>query len=414
MAIGDKGYRINRQLPLEKWDISFHMNLEIFKNVLSYIGSINVDVPIKFYKDKFLINLKSSDSISFSRIEFEISEGMEYDSGLGNLGGHEKDEKDDISKLVYFDSTDLGDEIGSYGKGEDLISIRIDTKSMKKIEFTCNEFKTWRPLLAIPDFLAKLDRTIGNIQAAREDKNRNGAFMVLEPEAFQKICNLGGKRKDMDIILEASKNGLTVYTSDKESGSSITIENVEQTIDDSSYDIYSDMNTVESDDSDDSYSDMGNVNDIADEKVDEIDEKVEETDDNSESEEEEEVDMWDTYLPKRNVRKKDQRKTGNKNEEKKIEKKEKEKEKEIKKEEDDKKKNTGKVLSKFWRYEILGGEKHSVHMKKDFICTLLRLKDQSTIAMEIRDNRPIVLEQKNSGMWRTMLTVAPIIEDEDM
>jgi len=404
---------------LTEWDISFDINVDVLSRFLSFLSDINTDIPIIFYRDRIVIRQKSSDSISFTEIEIEVADVMNYRPGLPEG----KEAKDSDHKLVLIDGGELADEISSYAKGEDLINVKIDSKRLKKVEFACNEFKTWVALLVVPDFVSKLDVTTRKIRENRSNSAFKGASMILEPESFNKICALGGKKKDIEIVLEANKKGLLVYTSDKDSGRSFTIDyepdfvGVAGEFDSSFTDTYSG-----SDDNDDeSYDDreldndeIGNeiANDVGNDEVGSVpaDNEVN-NETNDDTVRDDNVDVsWGIPIQKVSDKddKSNKRKGKNKDKE----------DKEDKEEKDNS--SAGKYTSvragksKFLSFEINGDRTITSTMKKEYICILSKLKAQGPITIEMRNNAPLILEQINSGMWKVILTIAPIIEDENL
>lgn len=435
---GDRGVRISRVFPLEAWDISFSMNVDVLSRFLSFLSEVNTDIPITFYRDRIVIRQKSSDSVSFTEIEIEVSDVMNYNPELPEG----KNAKDSDHKLILIDGGELADEISSYAKGEDLIHIKIDMKKLKKVEFSCNEFKTWVPLLVIPDFVNKLDFTAKKIRENRNNLAFKGVSMILEPDSFTKICALGGKKKDIEIVLEASKKGLLVYTSSKDSGRSFTIDYEPDIVgdfnssslsdtysnetnkltgkivgnddgndagDSDSYDEFNDedfsdreIDTSEFDSSDNEIINSNN------ETVNTISETLNENENSSEHIDtgifnEDNVDTsWGIPIQKTTDKdNKSNKKIGS------------DKDKEEKEEKNSTRTNVRAAKSKFLSFEINGDKIITSTMKKEFICVLSKLKAQNPVLIEMRNNAPLIIEQNNSGMWKVMLTIAPIIEDEN-
>lgn len=421
--VGEKGYKISRVYPLAEWDISFAINVDVLSRFLAYLAEINPDVPILFLKDKIVIRQRSSDNVSFTRIEIEVSDDMMYNPGLGD------NPKDTDNKFVLIDGEELAEEIAGYSKGGDLVIVKIDTKKMKKVEFACGEFKTWVPLLIIPDFLYKLESVEKRIRENRDNPNLKGCSMIIEPDTYTKICALGGKKKGSDIIFEASKKGLLVYTSDEESGRSFEILNesdhVGMSPDDMSAIYGKEVDKManeiteneddydEANDSDSDASEIGNIEkDIgvsSDTSGSDINSNADSNENNSGSSDDP-LDAWGMSMPGSDVD------TSVKNSKKKGKKK-KEDEFAEKEEKEDKRSsevhtNVKAGRSKFLSFDMAGNRNTvSVQEKKEYICVFSKLKAQNPISIELRHNAPLILEQSNSGMWKVLLTIAPIIDD---
>lgn len=409
------GYnKLKRIYPLQEWDISFSINGDVLNRFLTFTEDIHPDLPMVFYKDKIVIRQRSSDNISFVNINIEIIDSMNYDPGLG------EDAKESDRKIVIIDATGLAGEIADYAKGADMITVRIDTKRLRKCEFTCGEYRKHKITLVEPEDFYKLETTEKKIKANRDNPAAKGCDMVIEPETFIKICALGGKKGGADMIFEVSKKGLLVYTSDEDSGTSFEILNDQNQYGINVDDEGNDIGDIEGDGDDDN--DVQELDDFEytrEEGEDEngIDNVPEDSIvssdnvDNSVNEDNNEtgiatVDDWNMPIPHT-----DTDMNVNKSSKKKDKKKEKKKDKVVK---EQKKKATNTVVSKSKFILFSMNEKIdniSVIERKEYISAINKLKSQSPILIEIRHNAPLIIEQNSPGMWRATLTIAPIIPE---
>lgn len=71
---------------LKDWDISFGINGEILTNILRFSVAINSDIPIRFYEDKIFSNFKSPDNILYTQITIQSNDVSDYKPGLGDTG----------------------------------------------------------------------------------------------------------------------------------------------------------------------------------------------------------------------------------------------------------------------------------------------------------------------------------------
>lgn len=414
-----RGYnKTKRVYPLTTWDVSFNINADILNRFLDFLEDIHPDLPLIFYKDKILIRQKSSDNISFVTIYIDIIDVMNYDPGLEDIGIDHK--------LAIIDATGLAGEISGFAKGADMVTVRIDTKRLKKCEFTCGEYRRHKVLLTVPDYFPKLEITERTIKKNRENYAAKGCNMIVEPETFTKICAIGGKKGGSDMMFEVSKQGLLIYTSDEDSESGSSFEILNES-DGSHKDMGSMIGVVDNidySDEDDSESyDTGNdynddVDNIDDKGIDDIKTETDIVSADSNVNTNNDIitdtgiseidDAWNMpiqYTDKdRNVSNK-----GNK-------KKDKNKDKEQEREKEREKKmnaNTNMARSKFLLFDMSPSvDSINVGQKKDLISVMTKLKAQNPILIEIRYNSPLILEQTNSGLWRTTLTIASVLPED--
>lgn len=71
---------------LKDWDISFGINGDILTNILRFSVAINSDIPIRFYEDKIFSNFKSPDNILYTQITIQSNDVSDYKPGLGDTG----------------------------------------------------------------------------------------------------------------------------------------------------------------------------------------------------------------------------------------------------------------------------------------------------------------------------------------
>lgn len=126
---------------LDKWDVEFTINQEILYNILNYISDINTDFIIKFYKNRIFIQLKSPDNIQYTEINIASNALGEYKPGLegyknlhydpifddDNIGKVIENAKGDEYKAVIVDFKGIMTNIKFVIEKDDFVVIRIDT-----------------------------------------------------------------------------------------------------------------------------------------------------------------------------------------------------------------------------------------------------------------------------------------------
>ncbi len=394
-----KMLRQAKESLLKEWDVSFGINGEVLLNVLSFMNDINAEIPIKFYPDKIFMHQKSPDNIQYAELEISSQDVMDYKP---NLEGdpNRKDAKSIFKgpegdfKGVLVDMKGTVEEIQSFAQKDDIITIRIDTTYYKRIEFHCpSNVVIWAQLLEPTALIKSLEKLPETIRRVRNNPDIKKASVIIEPQTFNRICNMGGKgggkKRDIDerVFIELDKkDGLFISSGDRLKGRFFALKPV---------DIVSQLGD---------YGGGGfdNVS-IAEGTYDgEIMESMEEVDmlgagpgdmDGAGSVEGM-VDSIDDapeipdFAPSSFV--------PEKREEKKLESK--------------KPENRAQVD------QVLGMEVDStqfIYMQQEFLGPFSRLKGLSPISIEIRTDKPIIIEQRPFNGIKALLTIAPRIENEE-
>lgn len=392
-----KMLRQAKESLLKEWDVSFGINGEVLLNVLSFMNDINAEIPIKFYPDKIFMHQKSPDNIQYAELEISSQDVMDYKP---NLEGdpNRKDAKSIFKgpegdfKGVLVDMKGTVEEIQSFAQKDDIITIRIDTTYYKRIEFHCpGNVVIWAQLLEPTALIKSLEKLPETIRRVRNNADIKKASVIIEPQTFNRICNIGGKgggkKRDIDerVFIELDKkDGLFISSGDRLKGRFFALKPV---------DIVSQLGD---------YGGGGfdNVS-IAEGTYDgEIMESMEEVDmlgagpgemDGAGSVEgmvEDEAPEIPDFAPSSFV--------PEKREEKKLESK--------------KPENRAQVD------QVLGMEVDStqfIYMQQEFLGPFSRLKGLSPISIEIRTDKPIIIEQRPFNGIKALLTIAPRIENEE-
>lgn len=231
-----RAFKSLRDSVLKKWDISFEINGEVLKSILDYLVDINSEIPFKFYKEKIFIHQKSIDNIQYTEVEISANDVLDYSHGIPDDNESKAKIKSLVIapegssegdyKIILIDMKGILEELEPYIQKEGTIKIRIDTIYDKKIEFHCpNNITIWARLMdpgsatGIKD-LAKMPAMISKV---RNDPNIKKAQVILEPSTFLNICNLGGKGKKRDIderiFIELNKqDGMLISSGDQLKG----------------------------------------------------------------------------------------------------------------------------------------------------------------------------------------------------
>lgn len=352
-----------REQILKEYDISFGINGEILSNIMSFISDINTDVPIKFYKDKILIQLKSPDNIQYAEIEISHSDVLDYRPNIEGDPGR-KDAKSIMKgsegefKGILIDIRGTVDEITSFAQKDDIIVVRIDSSYYKRVEFHCpGNVVIWAQLMDPSAALKAVEKLPEIIKGVRSNPNIKKASAIIEPATFQRICSIGGKggskKRDIDerIFIELDKkDGLYITSGDKLKGRIFELKPMEVG-----------MSAV---------SETGDVSGAI--YGGGMDEMMEE------------MGGMEGY--------------------------------EFAPGHDDKKKSDKKKSDKAPMDQLLGMEVEStqyIYLSKEFMAPFAKLKGLSPIVLEVRTDKPIFLEQRPYNGIRAMLTIAPRIENED-
>lgn len=225
-----KALKQARDQVLKEWDVSFGINGEVLANILGFVTDINTDIPIKFYQDKIFIHLKSPDNIQYAEVEISSSDVLDYKPGLDG-DPERKDAKmvvkgpDGDYKPVLIDIKGTLDEITSFVQKDDIIIVRIDTSYYKRVEFHCpGNVVIWAQLVDPTTVMKSIEKLPEIIRRVRNDPNIKKASAIIEPATFGRICALGGKgekKRDIDqrIFIELDKeDGLYITSGDKLKG----------------------------------------------------------------------------------------------------------------------------------------------------------------------------------------------------
>ncbi len=353
-----------RDQALKEWDVSFAINGEILSNILGFVTDINTDIPMKFYQDKIFIHLKSPDNIQYAEIEISSSDVIDYRPGLEG-DSNRKDAKsitkgpDGDYKGILIDSKGTLDEITSFAQKDDIIIVRIDTAHYKRIEFHCpGNMVIWAQLVDPTNVMKTIEKLPEIIRRVRNDPNIKKASAIIEPATFQKICIIagkGGKKRDIDerIFIELNKqDGLFITSGDRLKGRFFEIKPTDIGL------------GASSEIPDSGYGESMEMNEI---------EGMEGTE-----------DVFG-YAPREN--------SGDKGR-------------------PEKKRTDQKTQLD----QLLGLEVDSpqyVYLSKEYIMPFAKLKGLSPIVIEVRTDKPVVIQQKPYNGITALLSVAPRIESEE-
>ena len=360
-----KALKQARDQVLKEYDISFGINGEVLANILGFTTDINTDVPMKFYQDKIFIHLKSPDNIQYAEVEISSSDVLDYKPGLEG-DPNRKDAKmvvkgtDGDCKHVLIDTKGTLEEITTFAQKDDIIIVRIDTFYYKRVEFHCpGNVVIWAQLVDPTTVMKSIEKLPEIIRRVRNDPNIKKASAIIEPATFARICAIGGKgekKRDIDqrIFIELDKeDGLYITSGDKLKGRFFELKPMGIGID-----------TDGGGPPDQIYN--AGLMDI--EGMGEI-EGMEEF----------------GYAPRGD--------SGNKD-----------------------KQERKRPDQKAQLDQLLGLEVDStqyVYLSKEFLTPFAKLKGLSPIVLEVRTDKPIVLQQKPYNGITALLTVAPRIESED-
>lgn len=359
-----------REQILKEWDISFAINGEVLSNIMNFISDINTDVPMKFYKDRIIIALKSPDNIQYAEIEINQSDVLDYKPNVDGDPGR-KDAKSVMNgpegefKGILVDAKGTMEEIESFAQKDDIITIRIDTCYYKRIEFHCpGNVVIWAQLMDPTTAMKAIEKLPGVMKAVRSNPNIKKASAIIEPATFQRICSIGGKgggkKRDVDerIFIELDKkDGLYITSGDKLKGRIFELKPMEVGMG-----AMAGISGVPEGVTGDTYGGDdggGMVDDMMDE-----------------------MGGVEEFAPGHN----------------------------------DKKKEDKKKPEKAPVDQLLGMDVDStqyIYLSKEYMIPFTRLKGLAPIIVEVRTDKPIFLEQKPFGGIKAVLTIAPRIENED-
>lgn len=378
---------------LKEWDVSFGINGEVLINILSFMSDINAEIPIKFYPDHMFMHQKSSDNVQYAEVEISSQDVMDYKPGLDG-DPNRKDAKsifkhpDGDFKGILIDVKGTVEEITSFAQKDDIISVRIDTTYYKRIEFHCpGNVVIWAQLLEPTALLKSLEKLPDIIRKVRNDPNIKKASVIIEPQTFSRICNIGGKGKKRDIdervfIELDKKDGLFISSGDRLKGRIFALKPVDIVSQLGDYGgSFDNVNIQEGEYEGDI---MGGMEEVGMSEVGasgiDVDGGIEGMADST--------DEIPDFAPSSFV--------PEEKEEKKFDKK--------------KPENRAQVD------QVLGMEIDStqfIYMQQEFLGPFSKLKGLSPISIEVRTDKPIIIEQKPFNGIKALLTIAPRIENEE-
>ncbi len=390
-----KTLRAAKDSLLKEWDVSFGINGEVLINILGFMNDINAEIPLKFYKDRIFTHQKSTDNVQYAEVEINSQDIMDY---LPHIDGdpNRKDAKsvfkhpDGDYKGILVDVKGTVEEIQSFAQKDDIINVRVDTGYYKRIEFHCpGNVTIWAQLLEPTALLKSLEKLPDTIKKVRNNPDIKKASVIIEPATFTRICNIGGKGKKRDIdervfIELDKKDGLFISSGDKLKGRIFALKPVDivsQLGDYGGENAFDSVNIPEGEYEGDmvggaeemGLSEVG-VGDA--DGTGAIDGMVDNT-------EEEPGFAPSSFIP-------------SEREEKKFDKK--------------KPENRAQVD------QVLGMEVDStqfIYMQQEFLQPFSKLKGLSPISIEVRTDKPIIVEQKPYNGVKALLTIAPRIENEE-
>jgi hypothetical protein len=404
-----KTLRAAKDSLLKEWDVSFGINGEVLVNILGFMNDINTEIPLKFYKDRIFTHQKSTDNVQYAEVEISSQDVMDYKPNIDGDPGR-KDAKsvfrhpDGDYKGILIDVKGTVEEIQSFAQKDDIINVRIDTGYYKRIEFHCpGNVVIWAQLLEPTALLKSLEKLPDTIKKVRNNPDIKKASVIIEPATFTRICNIGGKGKKRDIdervfIELDKKDGLFISSGDKLKGRIFALKPVDIVSQLGDYgEGFGNVNIPEGDYEGDI---MGGAEELGMSEVGptEIDKLGggENSDDDSdwsrgESKIEGMVDNTEEepgFAPSAFVPE----------------------DKEDKRPEKRKPDNRAQVD------QVLGMEIDStqfIYMQQEFLQPFSKLKGLSPISIEVRTDKPIIVEQKPYNGVKALLTIAPRIENEE-
>jgi len=416
--------------PFEKWDIGFDINAEILGNVMGFMGPFNDDVPIKFFADKLSIRQTNNANVAYTEIDVSIGKLQNYDANIGEKeinrskvgsgsGSESGSGGDEPYKLVMISASDITDEVLSYVTKESLVTIKIDSIYRKTIQFsTPGGFSVWTKLLDTSQELKRLDSVRTIIGKVRSNINIPKAVLTFDAETFKKMCVLGAKAKDKTEFMTMQihrEKGIALYSESTMMGRVLRI-GCAGGADDSSgtgdsgtggnAGYGSDTYNEDTDDVDKtSKIETSNVNESQSYRPDDDYDGGDESDGGSNDSRGDDSKyfqdiMGRSILADTNIDKSKRRKG---------------KEDKIYKKEKDKKDRSENIINN------TASKLYQLDMNKDFIDTMfsreylapmLKLKGMGFVVMEVREGKPIIIEQELYDGCRVLLTIAPRMKDD--
>lgn len=403
-----KMLRQAKESLLKEWDVSFGINGEVLINVLSFMSEINAEIPMKFYPDKIFLHQKSPDNIQYAELEISSQDVMDYKPNLEGDPAR-KDAKSIFKgpegdfKGVLIDIKGTVEELGTFAQKDDIITVRIDTTYFKRIEFHCpGNVVLWSQLLEPTALLKSLEKLPETIRRVRNNPDIKKASVIIEPQTFNRICSIGkgggggGKKRDIDerVFIELDKkDGLFISSGDRLKGRFFALKPVDIVsqlgdygggfdnvgITEGTYegDVLGNMEEAGMDEVGAGELDgVEGINAITDSMIDA-------SDDMSSGPLEVPDFAPSSFVPA-------------KREEEKPEKK--------------------KFENRAQVDQVLGMEIDStqfIYMQQEFLGPFSKLKGLSPISIEVRTDKPIIIEQRPFNGIKALLTIAPRIESEE-
>lgn len=185
----------------------FGIEQKILKNIICFLGDINVVIPTLLNKDGISINALSKDGKQYAEVKIKFSDLIYYD-----LPGMHELEK--VEKKILIDignsSIENIDRIANIGREKDSLydfynfGCDVEIKDgvinatiyTDRVEFNCpgNIILLANVIYdqkSIQHSFKKIERLSGKIKKVRSDNNVKRASVALEPREFERICNMG-------------------------------------------------------------------------------------------------------------------------------------------------------------------------------------------------------------------------------
>lgn len=116
-TVGKNGFNPLNAI-LNDWDISFGISGEVLVYLLKFSMDINSDVPLRFYEDKIFSNFKSPDNIRYAQIIIPSGDVLDYMPGINESDNKNKvDNKIDIVSILS--KEEYNDQLNAVMEGID-------------------------------------------------------------------------------------------------------------------------------------------------------------------------------------------------------------------------------------------------------------------------------------------------------
>ncbi len=196
---------MRKQIELKEWDISFLINGEILTNVLNYAGGLDQDIPIFFYEDRISIKVLDPTKASYATVDISKESVMDYQI------------KKPRAVILNWHITS---EITSFVVKDSFVEVKLDTITMKKIQFKMGAVTILSKLLAPTEIHYGYEKLEGKMKAWM-DKNVNVTQnFIISTEVLSKICTLGAKGKsgsEVVSVVTHEDGTLTIVSEDGQS-----------------------------------------------------------------------------------------------------------------------------------------------------------------------------------------------------